>query len=430
MPFYSPYPTNTGQTGREVFGYDITILPPWYLSAWAKLIYTLAVIGIAAGIMNFAMMRRRLRKEREARQRIMQESEARSQFFSKLSAQLRRPLADMLVSLLAMLRHEKDTATAQRLEHLRTDVARMNTLVFDAFDILPTDTASSAHKTPIDIVDFCRHIADDARATYGRTAAIDFRTDTSEARIEADVVRLQPVMDRLVAFAADRADNDGHAALAVTTDEHSATVSVSIPGMCINNDDLPLVFNRYFELPGGGKRHTGQNDTLALVYEYARQNNAVAKASCDGSQTVIAMTFAATHAADGHERGDTGSDAPADTAHAMPAPADSADARLLAKATEAVEQHMADSDFNVTRLQETLGIGSKLLYRKLKQMTGKTPVEFIRHIRMQRAAVLLREGRFAVSEVMYMVGFSNSSYFSKMFQKAYGMTPAEFSRKA
>ena len=88
---------------------------------------------------------------------------------------------------------------------------------------------------------------------------------------------------------------------------------------------------------------------------------------------------------------------------------------------------MADSDFNVTRLQETLGLGSKLLYRKVKQMTGKTPVEFIRQIRMQRAAILLREGRFSVSEVMYMVGFSNSSYFSKCFQKAYGITPAAWS---
>ena len=107
-----------------------------------------------------------------------------------------------------------------------------------------------------------------------------------------------------------------------------------------------------------------------------------------------------------------------------------ADARLLAKITDTVEAHIADSDFNVTRLQETLGLGSKLLYRKVKQMTGKTPVEFMRHIRMQRAAMLLKEGRFSVSEVMYMVGFSNSSYFSKCFQKVYGLTPTDYSRKS
>ena len=49
---------------------------------------------------------------------------------------------------------------------------------------------------------------------------------------------------------------------------------------------------------------------------------------------------------------------------------------------------------------------------------------------MQRAAMLLKEGRFSVSEVMYMVGFSNSSYFSKCFQKVYGLTPTDYSRKS
>ena len=117
-----------------------------------------------------------------------------------------------------------------------------------------------------------------------------------------------------------------------------------------------------------------------------------------------------------------------DTATPKDIDIDTADARLLAKITDTVEAHIADSDFNVTRLQELLGLGSKLLYRKVKQMTGKTPVEFIRHIRMQRAAIMLREGRFSVSEVMYMVGFSNSSYFSKVFQKTYGITPNEYSR--
>ena len=58
-------------------------------------------------------------------------------------------------------------------------------------------------------------------------------------------------------------------------------------------------------------------------------------------------------------------------------------------------------------------------------MTGMTPVELIRSLRMRRAASLLKEGQFSVSEVMYMVGFSDSGYFSKCFQKAFGVTPAK-----
>ena len=103
-----------------------------------------------------------------------------------------------------------------------------------------------------------------------------------------------------------------------------------------------------------------------------------------------------------------------------------ADQRLLKGITETIETHMIDSDFNVTTLQEILGIGGKQLYRKLKAMTGKTPVEYIRELRMNKAAVMLKEGKFSVSEVMYTVGFSNNSYFSKCFSKAFGMTPTEY----
>lgn len=109
---------------------------------------------------------------------------------------------------------------------------------------------------------------------------------------------------------------------------------------------------------------------------------------------------------------------------------DEADRKLLEEITQAIEKNMIDSDFNVTKLQEVVGIGGKQLYRKLKALTGHTPVEYIRELRMRKAAKLLSAGKFSVSEVMYTVGFSNSSYFSKCFSKAYGMTPTEFMKKS
>ena len=98
--------------------------------------------------------------------------------------------------------------------------------------------------------------------------------------------------------------------------------------------------------------------------------------------------------------------------------------------TKAIEEHMVDSDFNVTGLQQVVGMGGKQLYRKVKALTGQTPVEYIRDLRLQKAAKLLRAGKFSVSEVMYTVGFSNSSYFSKCFSKAFGMTPTEYIRNS
>ena len=80
-------------------------------------------------------------------------------------------------------------------------------------------------------------------------------------------------------------------------------------------------------------------------------------------------------------------------------------------------------------MQEELGIGGKLLSRKLKKMTDKTPVEYIRHVRLQKAAFMLKEGKFTVSEVMYKVGFNKPGYFSKCFHDTFGMTPSEFQKK-
>ena len=107
---------------------------------------------------------------------------------------------------------------------------------------------------------------------------------------------------------------------------------------------------------------------------------------------------------------------------------DELDRKLLDEIKETIEENMVDSDFNVSVLQEKMGMGNKQLYRKLKALTGQTPVEYIRDMRMRKAAKLLKAGKFSVSEVMYTVGFSNSSYFSKCFSKAFGMTPTEFMR--
>lgn len=216
-----------GNIGAEVYSLDITILPPWYLSIWAKLVYLLLAIVLAWGIMKFYLVRERLVEERRQKAEILEQVEARISFFNRLSEDLK-------------------TAVTHR-----------------------------------------------------------------------------------------------------------------------SFDEILELTNRYL----GVKIEKKEAEVPAL---------------------------------------------------------NAADQRLLKEITETIETHMIDSDFNVTTLQEILGIGGKQLYRKLKAMTGKTPVEYIRELRMNKAAVMLKEGKFSVSEVMYTVGFSNNSYFSKCFSKAFGMTPTEY----
>ena len=102
------------------------------------------------------------------------------------------------------------------------------------------------------------------------------------------------------------------------------------------------------------------------------------------------------------------------------------DEKLLLKINATIEDHLSDSDFNVQTLCELIGMGNKLVYRKLKQLTSMTPVEYIRTIRLSKASILLKQKKFTISEVMYLSGFSNASYFSKCFQAKYGCTPREY----
>ena len=409
-----------GKAEGMVYQLNVTILPPWYLSLWAKLLYLIIVIALIAWTVNFYMIRRRLREEREAKQQIMQESAARSAFFDNLSRQLKQPLGSLFGSILGMLHDENDTNNVRHLEKMRRNVVDMNSLVYKALDVQTISNNDRPAMITIDIADFCRRAVDDARQKYGKSLDIEYHTDAPTAFVCVDVVGMQSVLDELIVFAADNHNADMPISVNVSSAEGKTSIAICIPGMIIAKADMPFVFNRYFHVTGS-KQQAGGN-TLAIIHEYAEHNSGHAMVESDDNGTIVNIAFATVQTSTAHNA------FVSDTTVATQTPdIDSADARLLAKITETVEAHVADSDFNVTRLQETLGLGSKLLYRKVKQMTGKTPVEFIRQIRMQRAAILLREGRFSVSEVMYMVGFSNSSYFSKCFQKAYGITPAAWS---
>lgn len=105
------------------------------------------------------------------------------------------------------------------------------------------------------------------------------------------------------------------------------------------------------------------------------------------------------------------------------------DDRFLKEVNAHIEASISDGEFNVQSLCEKMGYGSKYVYRKLKQLTGKSPVDYIRSYRLEVAALLLKQKRFTVTEVMYMTGFSNASYFSRCFQAEYGCPPREYSDK-
>lgn len=95
----------------------------------------------------------------------------------------------------------------------------------------------------------------------------------------------------------------------------------------------------------------------------------------------------------------------------------------------ALEKNIADPNYNVKSLAKTLNVSSTQLYRKIKALTGYSPVEFIRIVKLQKSYELLLERNNSVKEVCYLSGFNNISYFIKCFRDHFGITPANLKEK-
>jgi signal transduction histidine kinase/ligand-binding sensor domain-containing protein/DNA-binding response OmpR family regulator len=103
-----------------------------------------------------------------------------------------------------------------------------------------------------------------------------------------------------------------------------------------------------------------------------------------------------------------------------------ADNEFLTRMNEIIEENIANPKLNVTFLAEQMAISRSGLFAKIKSLTNVTPNEMIQVIRLRKAAILLREGRYRINEVSYMVGFGSPSYFTKCFQKQFGVNPGEY----
>ncbi|MBN2167273.1 MAG: response regulator [Marinilabiliaceae bacterium] len=107
----------------------------------------------------------------------------------------------------------------------------------------------------------------------------------------------------------------------------------------------------------------------------------------------------------------------------------SLDEKFIQKALQLVEENISNSDYSVEKLSKEMSVSRGHLYNKLSALTGKTPIEFIRVMRLKRAAQLLGKSQLTVSEIAFDVGFNDPKYFSKYFKDEFGISPSEYAKK-
>jgi len=104
------------------------------------------------------------------------------------------------------------------------------------------------------------------------------------------------------------------------------------------------------------------------------------------------------------------------------------DEQLMSQLIAKVRENLSDAN-NVEALATAMNMSRSSLHRKIKALTSLSSLDFIRVIRLKHAAELLQEGELRINEICDRVGFQSPSYFAKVFQKQFGVTPTEFAQQ-
>lgn len=553
------------ESGKETENLmSIHILPPWYHTVWARLVWLLLGGAFVAWIVNFFIVRNRLRLERVEKERILEQSRRKINFLSNISHDLKNPVSMIVAPVSKLILDVKDTRQKEMLESVYRNAMSLSSMIHKLLDFNRIDSREDSFliTSRIELVSRVRNIyMAFSEADVEHRHCWSFTSDTDRLYMNMDAVKVDSIVSNLLSNAQKYTPEKGRISVAVRCDREKDSVSVSISdtGVGIPQEELPYIFQRFFQSSRTKRTQEGTGIGLYLVKTYTEMHHGtVSVLSEDGKGTSFCLSFPVDrtlnlpHAESVHG-GDTDkpvllvvddnaemrdmignilsgqyrclfaangkealsvveADRPdliisdfmmpvmdgiemsdmlkknlstatipiilltakddretmreslqsrIDAFVAKPFDAElllykvvqlleskatyeakarvehlstpkepedvvSQDEKFLAGITQLIEDHISDSDLNVNSLSELSGIGGKQIYRKLKLLTGMSAVEYIKSVRMKKAAMLLRQKKFTVAEVMYMVGYSNPSYFSKCFQATFGKTPKQY----
>lgn len=549
----------------SIFNFDLEIIPPWYYSIWAKTVYAIFLIGLIIWIINFFRVRNNLRIERIERDKTMELTRLKFDFFTNVSHEFKTPLSLIIAPVSKLILEVKDRSIKNQLEIIQRNALKLNYLISQLLEFERTESqiSNTTICANIEFVEFARSLFSTYEENYERKLSFVFDARPEGIYCSIDVPKFESILNNLLSNACKYTPEGGQISLLLNNNGGLLNIIVSDTGIGIPEKDLPYIFERYYqssktvkdkkgtgiglyfvksyvELHGGRINIQSENDMgttisislpVLLNTEDSQTNEFTFVDNSDNSQSeatilivednteianfiaqILALKYKTEMAHNGKQGLDMATNHQPDLIIAdimmpvmdglemscrlkkllptstipiilltakddkltemeslslnieafIPKPFDakilllkieqllnsrrkiekqmrieilaepkvaeivSPDERFLSEIIQIIESKISDPDLNVNALSFISGISSKQIYRKLKQLTGMSPVEYIRFIRMKKAFMLLTQHKFTIAEVMYMVGFSNHSYFSKCFQNEFGKTPKQF----
>lgn len=557
-----------GNPSDNTYTLAINITPPWYYTTWAKILYLLLIVSLIAWTINFFRVKNRLKIERFEKERILEQSRSKIDFFTNISHDFKTPLSMIIAPVSKLLLEIKDKSEKKELEIVQRNAMKLNSLIHQVLDFnrVENDVNTLLILSKVELVSFSRGIFSifEEEASKEKNLTLLFKSNKDKLYIDVDAIKMESILNNLLSNAFKYTPENGTVifSLELNEESNSLNISVSDSGIGIPAQDIPYIFQRFFQSPKTSGKKEGTGIGLYLVKAYSELHGGhvnIISEENTGTTVTVTIPFLTQGSPDIKELANDELSANKDKKASILIVDDNAeiagfiyqmlqskyhckiatdgkkglelalelvpdliiadfmmpemngmemiqqikkniptstipiilltakddketelqsiqlnidafiskpfqpeillsrieqllknkqqietkarieaiatpkeieavsyDEKFLLNITQIIEDHISDSNLNVNALSGLSGVNNKQIYRKVKQLTGMTPVDYIKTIRMKKAAMLLSQKKFTVAEVMYMVGYSNHSYFSKCFQTEFGKTPRQF----
>lgn len=443
----------------------VIILPPWYASAWAIVLW----IGLTllVGVVFYQLLSgRRLQRHQLAEgERLRQIKDAKLTMLTSVSHEIKTPLILIISPLRKMMMRHNDPATQSVLEVMYRNALRILMLVNQQMDV--RKLSSGRLKLHVRELKFNTFLSE--QMTYFLSSSlsrhVQFKLNLPEGLSDesfwADPYQIDKVIINLLANAFRHVPDGGTVTISV---KESTIGQADAWRISIYNEGAPLTAERRQSIMAG-VGYTLSCELMALHHGQLSLSE-----EADGVTFDVDLLKGHAHFS-AEEMTEVATDPLAmlhaevpEIVDAMPEPEtaekadepgkpanEAADTRLqarkrlmsfdldipqlklsttneklLERVMASIVKNMGDSDFSVDALAEDVGLSRGHLNRKLKEFAGTSPSDLIKSVRLKQAAYLLVQGNVTVSEVAYSVGFTSPAYFASTFSQHYGMTPKEF----